>query len=89
MEGSLQKKIREMKKKKAEPRIPGARVRNLMRMARVLRARSDAIARMRAFLIEETGRVARCAQTFTAHRHGITISSKDVQHAAGTRAASW
>lgn len=90
MEGSLKKKIRDLKQnKKRSPRVPSARVKQLMRTSGVLRARPDAIVRVRAHLIEEVARLARCAQTFTSHRHGITINSADVHNAAGVRHASW
>lgn len=91
MEGSLQKKIRDIKKTREtrEPRVPGARVKNLMRGAGILRARTEAIARVRAHIIREVGRLARTAHTYTRHRHGITINSADVQNAAAPVVVSW
>lgn len=92
MEGSLKKRVEEMKKTKRaarEPRVPSARVKNLMRGAGILRARTEAIARVRAHIIGEVARLARGARVYTQHRHGIIVNAADVQHAAAPLATAW
>ena len=96
MEGSLKKKISEIKEKRtrlrpseSEAHIPYARALRMMRAAGIERASRAAVRRLQRRIIERSTTLALRAYVFAQHRHGILINRQDVSNALVGRKADW